>query len=87
MVRTKKDVENDRRVESLHFEDDGCYERGAWWVLLKAGWQWDNEKIHFIHEPTIKKICFELNYSVTEWPDDPELTIVEKKSIPTAEQL
>lgn len=70
-LKTKKDIENDFRVESLHRENDGYNE--SWWVTLKAGWQWDNNKQHLIHEPTIKEICIQLNSNVQEWKNDPEL--------------
>ena len=70
--RTKRDVENDSRVTSIHSEDDGCYGGLAWWCYLKAGYQAYNNHQHIIHEKTIRDICGILN-DVTEWGDDPDL--------------
>jgi len=72
-VHTKKEIENDPRVSSIHQEDDGCWETPAYWCYLKSGWQAYGNQQHTIHERTIKDICDELNYCVTEWKDDPEL--------------
>ena len=71
-VRTLADIKADPRVESIHSEDSGDYEK-SWWCYLKAGWQWDNNEQHTIHERTIAEVCEELNTNVTEWPEDPDL--------------
>ena len=68
-VRTRKDIENDPRVESIHYENDP----DSWWCYLKPGWQWDENEQHTIHERTIKDVARELNTAVTEWPNDPSL--------------
>jgi len=72
-LKTKKDIGNDPRVDSIHREDDGCWDTPAWWCYLKPGWQVDNNQQHTIHERTIAGICYKLNYNVTEWANDPEL--------------
>ncbi len=72
-VRTKKDIENDPRVESIHQEDDGCWDTSGWWCYLKSGWQAYGNQQRIIHERTIKDICSELNNNVTTFKNDPEL--------------
>lgn len=68
-VRTLADIKNDPRVDSIHKE----YDPESWWCYLRAGWQWDNNEQHTIHEVTIKGICEELNVMVTRWENDPSL--------------
>lgn len=72
-VRTLTDIKNDFRVDSIHSEGEE-----GWWCYLKAGYQWDNNEQHTIHENTIKEICNELTNNVTVWKDDPDLKVKTK---------
>lgn len=60
-VRTKKDIENHPGVDSIHKEDDGCWETPAWWVYLKEGWINPEMECGTIHQRTIKDVCDEIN--------------------------
>jgi hypothetical protein len=61
--RTRKDIENDPRVASIHTEDDGYgntdeeMERDSYWVYLKSDWVSPAGECGTIHEKTIRACC------------------------------
>lgn len=67
-VRTKKDILNDPRVDSIHQEYDGAFEGDTpnYWCYLKPGFISVSSECGTIHEQTIKAVCDELNFSVAE---------------------
>ena len=70
--RTKKDIENDPRVDEIWHENEGFERDSSWWCYLKPGWQAYGNQQHSIHEETIKDVCSVLE-DVTEWANDPDL--------------
>jgi len=74
--RTLADIKRDPRVESVHQEDDGCYQdsRGryvlAYWVHLKPGYICDAMECGTIHEPTIKRVLEMMKEIRPTTPDD-----------------
>ncbi|CAG7580026.1 MAG: hypothetical protein SLAVMIC_00211 [uncultured marine phage] len=57
-VKTKKDIELDKRVDYLELEISGSHK--TYWCYLKPPYRYD-DNLSAIHEYTIKDICKELN--------------------------
>lgn len=66
-LRTKADLLNDPRVESMWQEpfDGRGRDETWWWLQLANGYVTTNE-CHCLHEPTIKDLCEMMLDVVTE---------------------
>lgn len=63
-LKTKKDIENDPRVESIHRAFGfACEDKWGWWCYLKPQYICSN-KSSTINERRISDICHELNNCV-----------------------
>jgi len=55
--KTRKQIEADPRVESIHREYDSSDGYASWWLYLKPGFICPAMECGTIHERTIKKVC------------------------------
>lgn len=47
-------------IESIHKEDDGCWDKPAYWIYLKKGYICTDMECGTIHEPTVAKCIMKL---------------------------
>ena len=60
-MRTKADLLNDPRVESLWKEDHPeLFDKYVWWIQLAPGWIHDANQTTCLHEPTIAILIDEM---------------------------
>jgi len=64
-IYTKKDIENDPRVDKIHKEFGYAGEnKWGWWCYLKDDYIFISNNSQTINERTIANICYELNNNV-----------------------
>ena len=74
--KTLADLRSDPRIESIHREDDGCFQDSmgryqmAYWVYLKPGLICTAMECGTIHEPSIKRVAEMLRTVRATRPDE-----------------